>query len=111
MSNQIEFEYKDKKYCLEYNRESIKLMEKQGFDINNFMKQPMTMVDLAFEGAFYKNHSNIKLAEIKEIFENLANKRELANQLLNMISETYNSLFDEDEEKDENSKNIQWKID
>lgn len=52
MSKKIEFEYEGTKYCLEYNRDAIKIMEKQGFDLNNFMAQPMSSVDLAFEGAF-----------------------------------------------------------
>ena len=107
MSRKIEFEYEDKKYCLEYNRDSIKIMERQGFDLEQFTNKPMTMVELAFEGAFLKNHRNIKAGTVKEIYSNLNQKRELANELINMISETYNSLFD-DEENDE-GKNISWK--
>lgn len=107
MSKKIEFEYEGTKYCLEYNRDAIKIMEKQGFDLNNFMAQPMSSVDLAFEGAFLKNHRNIRAAKVKEIYDGLGHKRELANELLDMISETYNSLFEDDEEK--LGKNIEWK--
>ena len=107
MSRQIEFEYQDKKYCLEYNREAIKIMEKQGFDLDSFTSKPMTMIEMAFQGAFIKNHRNIKTATIQEIYENIKGKRELANELITMISETYNSLFD-DENIDE-AKNISWK--
>lgn len=107
MSRQIEFEYQDKKYCLEYNREAIKIMEKQGFDLESFTNKPMTMIELAFQGAFIKNHRNAKASTILEIYENIGQKRELANELLAMISETYNTLFD-DENIDE-AKNISWK--
>ncbi len=107
MARQIEFEYEDKKYCLEFNRDAIKIMERQGFDLESFTNKPMTMVELAFEGAFLKNHRNINASKVKEIYENLGQKRELANELITMISETYNSLFD-DENKDD-SKNISWK--
>jgi len=107
MSKKIEFEYEGTKYCLEYSRDAIKVMERQGFDLNKFMSQPMTSVDLAFEGAFLKNHRTIKAAKVKEIYEALGNKNELANELLDMISETYNTLFDDNE--DSNGKNIQWK--
>ena len=106
MSKKIEFEYEDTKYCLEYSRDAIKIMEKQGFDLQGFMSQPMTSVDLAFEGAFIKNHRSIRASKIKEIYEALGQKKELANQLLEMISETYNTLF---EEEDNNGKNIEWK--
>lgn len=107
MSRQIEFEYEGKKYCLEYNRDAIKIMEKQGFELETFTNKPMTMLELAFQGAFIKNHRNIKSSTILEIYTNIGQKRELANELINMISETYNSLFD-DENIDE-AKNISWK--
>lgn len=107
MSKKIEFEYEGTNYCLEYSRDAIKLMEKQGFDINRFMTQPMLSLDLAFEGAFIKNHRNIRAGKIKEIYDALGQKRELANELLDMISETYNTLFEDDE--DNSGKNIQWK--
>ena len=107
MAKQIEFEYEDKKYCLEFNRDAIKLMERQGFDIDSFTNKPMTMLELAFEGAFLKNHRGVNASKVKEIYENIGQKRELANELLAMIGETYNSLFGDDNEDD--SKNISWK--
>jgi len=61
MSKKIEFEYEDKKYILEYNRDAIKIMEKQGFDLNSFTEKPMLMLDIAFQGAFIKNHRTINL--------------------------------------------------
>lgn len=106
MSKKIEFEYEGTKYCLEYSREAIKVMEKQGFDLNKFMSQPMTSIDLAFEGAFIKNHRTIKAKKVKDIYQALGNKNELANELLDMISETYNSLFEDEENS---GKNIEWK--
>ena len=106
MSKKIEFEYEGTKYCLEYSRDAIKVMERQGFDLNKFMSQPMTSIDLAFEGAFLKNHRNIKAAKVKDIYKALGNKNELANELLDMISETYNSLFEDEENS---GKNIEWK--
>lgn len=106
MSKKIEFEYEGTKYCLEYSRDAIKVMERQGFDLNKFMSQPMTSVDLAFEGAFLKNHRNIKATKVKDIYQALGNKNELANELLDMISETYNSLFEDEENS---GKNIEWK--
>lgn len=106
MSKKIEFEYEGTKYCLEYSRDAIKVMERQGFDLNKFMSQPMTSIDLAFEGAFLKNHRNIKAVKVKDIYQALGNKNELANELLDMISETYNSLFEDEENS---GKNIEWK--
>lgn len=107
MSKKIEFDYEDKKYVLEYNREAIKIIENQGFDLNEFANKPMTMVDLAFKGSFIKNHRNEKNAKVEEIYSQMGNKEELAKHLLEMIQETYDTLFEESEDK---SKNIGWKV-
>lgn len=108
MSKNIKFKYKNKEYVLEYNRESIKLMEKQGFDLDSFTKQPMTMVELAFEGSFIKNHSKTTKAEVEEIFGLFSNKKALINQLIVMIQEAYYTLWEDNEE--DASKNIKWEI-
>lgn len=108
MSTKIEFKYKEKNYTLEYNRDSIRIMEKQGFNAEKFTEQPMTMVELAFEGSFIMNHPKTTRAEVQEIYSLFKNKRALMNQLLVMIQETYSTLFEDNEEDD--SKNIEWKV-
>jgi len=108
MSKKIEFEYEDKKYILEYNRDAIKIMEKQGFDLNSFTEKPMLMLDIAFQGAFIKNHRTIKTVKVEEIYTIMEDKEKLAKTLLEMIQETYETLFETKE--DENGKNIGWKI-
>ena len=60
MSKTIKFEYKGINYTLEYNRDVIKLLEKNGFDINEFLNKPMLSISMAFEGAFYMHHRKIK---------------------------------------------------
>lgn len=108
MSTKIEFSYNNKDYTLEYNRDAIRLMEKQGFNAEKFTEQPMTMIELAFEGAFIKNHAKTTRAEVEEIYALFKNKRGLINQLVVMIQETYSTLFDDNEEDE--SKNIEWKV-
>lgn len=108
MSTKIQFKYKNKDYTLEYNRYAIKIMEKQGFNAEKFTEQPMTMVELAFEGSFIMNHPKTTTAEVEEIYSLFKNKRELINQLIVMIQEAYSTLFDDNEEDD--SKNIDWKV-
>jgi len=107
MSKKIEFKYQDTDYCLEYSREAIKLMEKNGFQYEKFMKEPLTMGDLAFEGAFIKNHRSIKPALINEIYSSLKDKSKLTMTLLEMIQETYEDLYADNEDE---SKNTEWKI-
>jgi len=107
MSKKIEFDYEDKKYVLEYNRDAVKMIENQGFDINKFTEKPMIMLDLAFKGAFIKNHRNEKNAKVEEIYGKMGDKETLAKTLLEMIQETYDTLFAEEEDQ---TKNIGWKI-
>ena len=112
MGKTIKFKYNNTDYVLEYNRMAIKYMEKEGFNAEKFAEQPMTMVDLAFEGAFIKNHSRITKAEVQEIFSLFKDKRNLINQLIIMIQETYSTLFDDTESDNEDeSKKIEWKMD
>lgn len=106
MNKKIEFDYKEKHYVLEYNRDAIMVMEKQGFDLDQYTSKPMTMINLAFQGAFIKNHRGVNGATVQEIFDKLGDKENLSNQLIEMISETYTSLF---EESKGDGKNISWK--
>lgn len=108
MSKKIEFEYEDKKYVLEYSRDAIRIMEKQGFDLNQFVEKPMLMMDLAFQGAFIKNHRNTKAIKVEEIYEVIEDKQGLAQNLIEMIQDTYNDLFETKETKE--GKKVQWKI-
>ena len=108
MSKKIEFEYEDKKYVLEYNRDAIRIMEKQGFDLNQFVEKPMMMMDLAFQGAFIKNHRDIKAIKVEEIYEVIEDKKGLAQNLIIMIQETYDELFETKANKD--GKKVNWKI-
>lgn len=108
MNKKIEFEDNGKKYVLEYNREAIEIMERQGFVASEMVKKPMTMLPLAFQGLFYKNHKDVRKSFIDECYERIPNKSELIETIAEMISETYNTLTD-DEVKNEKG-NLNWKI-
>ena len=66
MNKKIEFEKNGQKYVLEYTRESVALMERQGFVVSELTTRPMLMLPLAFQGLFYKNH--ICSTNIQSIF-------------------------------------------
>lgn len=105
MNKKIQIEYEGQKYILEYNRQSIELMERQGFSVSDFAKKPMTMLPLAFEGLFYKNHKYLKKSEIDKIFNKLKNKGQLTEAITEMIMECYNSLTEDSDEG-----NVEWEI-
>lgn len=50
----IEFEYKGNKYVLEYNRTAIEVMEKEGFDMQEFIKKTSNEYQFSISRSFYK---------------------------------------------------------
>lgn len=106
MNTKINLTYKNVPYCLEYDRMGVKLLEANGFIIEEFLKKPMSNIELVFAGAFVKNHRKIKQDLVNEIFSKCPDKDQLVTTLAQMIQETYESLFDEPEADDEG--NATW---
>ena len=107
MNTKITLTYNGEKYTLEYDRMSIKMLEKAGFQYEAFLDKPLTNIELAFTGAFIKNHSKLSQNIIDEIYANCPNKQELIGALSKMINECYESLLVEPED---NSGNASWEV-
>lgn len=105
MNTKINLTYKDQSYTLEYNRMSVKMLEKTGFKYEEFLEQPMTNIELAFTAAFIKNHPKVNQTVIDEIFASCPNKNQLIATLSTMINECYEALLAEPED---NSGNVSW---
>jgi len=109
MNKKIEFDYKGVKYTLEYDRKAIEIMENNGLKIDEIKSKPASMISILWQGAFLKNHKKEKIEKIQEIYENIGNKSELNSCLSEMAIETYSVLLGDNEDED-NSKNIDWKM-
>lgn len=92
--SKINLTYEKKEYVLEYNRQSVKTMESQGFVLEELTAKPMTMIPLLFQGAFIKNHRGIKRNLMDEIFEEIGDKTALMEALMEMYAETLGTLTD-----------------
>ena len=92
--SKINLTYEKKEYILEYNRQSVKTMESQGFVLEELTAKPMTMIPLLFNGAFIKNHRGIKRNLMDEIFEEIGDKTALMEAVMEMYAETLISLTD-----------------
>ncbi len=101
--NQINFDYEGKHYCLEYNREAVKRMEAAGFKPGESGATPLIELDMLWAGAFYKNHRSVSSRVIEKLLDKMGSKDKLLDALRRMVSETYNSLIDEDDEG-----NVEW---
>ena len=92
--SKITITYDKTEYTLEYNRQSVKTMEAQGFVLDELTSKPMTMIPMLFSGAFIKNHRGLKRALIDEIFDNINDKNGLMEALMEMYAETLSALTD-----------------
>jgi hypothetical protein len=107
MAKQLNFEYKGKEYTLEYTRETVKQMEREGFVANDIITKPMNTLPKLFDGAFKAHHRyDIKQKEIDGIFELFKNKQALVEKLAEMYAEPMETLID-DESIDEGNA-IAW---
>ena len=104
--SKITMKYSGKEYTLEYKRQSVRLMESQGFAADELTKQPVTMIPLLFQGAFMKNHKGLKRATIDEIYDGVAEKSALIAALAEMYSETVGALISDREDEG----NVTWAV-
>ena len=93
--SKINLTYDKKEYILEYNRQSVKTMESQGFVLEELTAKPANMIPLLFAGAFIKNHSGkdgVKRKVIDEIYNEIGDKTALLEALMEMYAETLSTL-------------------
>ena len=101
--SKINLTYDKKEYILEFNRQSVKTMEGQGFVLEELTAKPMTMIPLLFQGAFIKNHRGIKRSLMDEIFEEIGDKTALMEALMELYAETLSTLTENNGEG-----NVTW---
>lgn len=102
----IKFEIDGKSYKLEFNREVVKQIEKDGFKIDKIQEFPVNMLPKLIHGAFLMHNPNMSEEDAMEIYANLQDKDKLPTKLFEMYSDAFNSIFG-DVEEDE-SKNAKW---
>lgn len=96
MAKQIKFEYKGKEYCLEYTRETVKQMEREGFKSSDVIDKPMLSLPRLFAGAFKAHHRfGTKQNDIDAIFDCFTNKDALFEKLAEMYNEPMETMLDE----------------
>lgn len=97
MAKQLTFEYENKEYTLEFTRESVKQMEREGFVASDVVSKPMNTLPKLFAGAFKAHHRfDVKQKKIDEIFELFSNKQALIEKLAEMYAEPMETLMDDE---------------
>lgn len=97
MAKQINFELDDTKYCLEYTRATVKATEKKGFDPDKLNAMPLTMVTLLLRGAFDVHHASLSNDKRDKVIDQLDNRSELINALIEMYNEPLEQLTAENQ--------------
>lgn len=105
MAKTLTIRYDGESYTLEYTRESVETMERQGFRAKDITEKPMNSLPKLFAGAFLAHHRRIKQVKIDEIFDSLQDKMGLIEKLGEMYSEPLEALFDDPAD---NGKNASW---
>lgn len=103
--SKIVLNYEKKEYVLEFNRQSVKTMESQGFVLDEITAKPMTMIPMLFSGAFIKNCKGTKRAVIDEIYDGIGDKTALMEALMEMYAETLGTLTE-----DNGEGNVSWTL-
>lgn len=99
MGKQLNFEYKNREYTLEFTRETVKQMEREGFVTSDIVDKPMLTLPKLFAGAFKAHHKfDTKQKQIDEIFELFKNKQALVEKLAEMYAEPMETLMDDVDE-------------
>jgi hypothetical protein len=106
MAKKLEFNYKGKDYTLEYTRESVKQMEREGFVANDIVTKPMNTLPKLFAGAFKAHHKyDTKQKQIDEMFDLFQNKDALIEKLAEMYHEPFEALLDDNSDE---GNSIAW---
>lgn len=104
-AKQLFLTHEGKRYTLEFNRDSIRRMERQGFRIDESEGMPMTTVTSLFNGAFIMHHRNIDPKTLDALYDTIPNKEAFVEKLSEMYSDPMLALMSEPEE---NVGNTTW---
>lgn len=102
----IVFEHKGTQYTLEFSRDSVKQLERSGFNYEEAGAKPITTLMTLFKGSFLMHHPRVSQATIDEIWESLGDKDGLFDALAGLYSEPIESLMKEPDE----GKKIAWRV-
>ncbi len=97
MAKTLNFTRKGKEYTLEYTRETIKQMEREGFVAEDMVRKPMLTLPILFAGAFKAHHKfDTKQKDIEEMFKCFTHKEALLEKLAEMYHAPFEELMDDE---------------
>lgn len=105
MSKTIEFEANGKAYVLELNAQTLKNLERGGFNFSNLSSRVLTGAEDLFMASFTMHHASTPMSKRKELYGMLAGQAgetTLADAMFNMAAEALENMAP--------SGNVQWRM-
>lgn len=103
--NPVVIEKDGKKYTLEFNRNSVKAMERNGFSLDEeYVSKYANFSESLVKGAFLAHHKALSAKIIDDIIESLIEAKKLGavtKKLIDLYAETITTLYGTDEEENE----------
>ncbi len=105
----IKIKHNDKEYLLEFNRNAIVKLERDGFNISQVEERPLSSILYLFNGAFIMHHPKATEKEIDEIFSNIPEDQRpaLMQALITEYSKPIDTLF---KPVGDNTGNVTWEV-
>ena len=95
MAKELTVSFDGKEYVLGFNRDTVRQMERRGFDVSAAEARPMSSVYDLFSGSFLAHHRGVDQKKISEMFDRIGDISELAESLLEMYRDPFETLADE----------------
>lgn len=106
MAKDIKVTFEDQTFTLTFNKQSVRQMENAGFNINDIDTKPSTTIEMLFRGAFLARHVGIKESLVNTIWNNMTQKKELLQALMELYRAPSEALLEEPNEND--PKKLTW---
>ena len=108
----LKLKIRDKDYVLEFDRTSIKWLEANGFNLEEFNKKPITFREYLWQCLFLKNHQDVNPNLAMKLMDSYGEEKgqNMVNKVVRFAFEEYvsfiNALTDTDSEKIEEELEI-----
>ena len=85
-------EINGKEYVICLTREAVKKIESMGFNIQNYIEKPLTMMDILWFGGFVHNHPDVNPNLAVKLLEAYQEENGDVEEVVNFLAEEYSNF-------------------
>ena len=90
----LKIKINDKDYTLEMNRNTVKWLEANGFDLEQFGAKPVTYYDLLWTSLFLVNHRDVNPNLALKLMESYSESKKSVAKVVAFAIDEYTSFID-----------------